>query len=363
MKKYVIIFLIVIGILVINITGVNADTNWEDIIKNASPECAECLLKKINDGKIREIDECTSVCNFVSLASNACNPDSEISASYKCDYLDDSGGSGKIDYSLLLVEQSGDYCTEITNMEIEINGGWILPPGEWDENSRKMTYLTLSEDTIKNAIKNQSCPSIKTVVDVDGFGSTRLTGLTVTDPNNAFIISGGEAFSCGFSNTVGYWASFCLITPGNNFRVISKSEAQDAIKAGTDDRLGVDVEKIKEWATRYGYDVDSLGDNCSIINPNLKEILNAAFWFICIAGIVLVVVMTALGFVKAIVGSDDEKFRDAFKHLVTRIIVIIILLLLPTILSFIIDIINNNITGTVSIGEDGNVFCDITGNN
>ena len=362
MKKYVIIFLIVIGILVINITGVNADTAWDNIIKNASPECADCLLKQTEGLKL-EFSKCESVCNFASLASNVCNPDSEISASYKCDYLDDTGLSGKIDYSLLFVEQSGDYCTEITNMELEVNGGLIIPPGEWDENRRKITYLTLSEDTIKNAIENQTCPSIKTVFDVDGFGSTRLTGLTVTDPSNAFIISHGEAFACGFSNTVGYWDSFCLITAGNNFRVISKSEAQEAIEAGTDDRLGVDVEKIKEWAAHYGYDVDSLGDNCSIINPNLKEILNMAFWFICIAGIVLVVVMTALGFVKAIVGSDEEKFRDAFKHLLTRIIVIIVLLLLPTILSFIIDIINNNITGTVSIGEDGNVFCDITGNN
>lgn len=356
MKKYVIIFLIVIGILVINITGVNAD--WKHI--NASPECKACLKEKISENN-GVVDECASVCNF-SPVGNACNPDSEISASYKCDYLDDTV-MGKIDYSLLFVEQSGDYCTEITNMEIEIEGGLVLPSGEWDENRRKVTDLDLSEDTIKNAIKNQSCPSIKTVIDTTGVDSTRLKRLTVTDPINDFIFSKGEELACGFSNTIAYWDSFCLITAGDNFRVISKSEAEEEIKSGTDDRLGVNVEKIKEWAVHYGYDVDSLGDDCSIINPNLKEILNMAFWFICIAGIVLVVVMTSLGFVKAIVGSDDEKFRDAFKHLVTRIIVIIILLLLPTILSFIIDIINNNITGTVSIGEDGNVFCDITGNN
>ena len=98
----------------------------------------------------------------------------------------------------------------------------------------------------------------------------------------------------------------------------------------------------------------------------MKVILSNAFWLISVVGIILVVVMTAIGFVKAIVGSDDEKLRDAFSHLITRIIVVIILLLLPMILTFVINIVNNNFTGTVKIGgtEDGgsnvNVFCDIT---
>lgn len=130
-----------------------------------------------------------------------------------------------------------------------------------------------------------------------------------------------------------------------------------------DDETGgnkVDIDSILDWAANNGYDnIDSLGDPCSIISDKMKEILNMVFWLISIGGIILVVVMTAVGFIKAIVGSDDEKLKTAFSHLITRIIVVIILLLLPMILNFIINIINSNSSGEVSIGSDGNVFCDI----
>ena len=121
----------------------------------------------------------------------------------------------------------------------------------------------------------------------------------------------------------------------------------------------MDINTITAWAASQGYDVNSLGDPCSVISPKLQSLLNTIFWAISIVGIILVVVMTALSFIKAIVGSDDEKFRDAFRHLFTRVIVVIILLLLPAILSFIITLINDSSTGEVTVGKDGNVFCDI----
>ena len=126
-----------------------------------------------------------------------------------------------------------------------------------------------------------------------------------------------------------------------------------------DDNIKVSVDTITAWALEQGYDVNSIGDPCTIISPRLKELLNIIFWAISIIGIILVVVMTALSFIKAIVGSDDEKFRDAFRHLLTRIIVVIVLLLLPMILSFIITLINDSASGEVTVGKDGNIFCDI----
>ena len=123
----------------------------------------------------------------------------------------------------------------------------------------------------------------------------------------------------------------------------------------------VDPGTITEWAQNNGYDnIDSLGDPCSIINGNLKDILNFVFWLISIGGIILIVVMTALDFIKAIVGSDDAKLKDAFSHLITRIIVVIILLLLPMLLNFIITLVNNSSTGQVQVGPDGDIFCDVT---
>ena len=118
---------------------------------------------------------------------------------------------------------------------------------------------------------------------------------------------------------------------------------------------------IKNWANQEGYlNVSNVGDPCSIISDTLGEFLKNVFFFISVAGIVLVVCLTALGFVKAIVASDDDGLMKAFKQLKTRIIVVIVLLILPVILSFIIDVINDNSEGEVKIGADGNVFCDVT---
>ena len=123
----------------------------------------------------------------------------------------------------------------------------------------------------------------------------------------------------------------------------------------------IDISKIQDWANLSDWTIDDLGDPCNIIKGELVDFLKTAFWIISIAGIILVVVMTAISFIKAIVGSDDEKFRDAIKHLYTRIIVIIILLLLPVLLSFIIDLINNMAgEGVVKIGADENIFCDVS---
>ena len=137
-----------------------------------------------------------------------------------------------------------------------------------------------------------------------------------------------------------------------------KNDAKDNNASG-----GVDTQVIVDWAQNHGYGngVTSLGDPCTVINPELQDILSGAFWLISIVGIVLLVVMTAISFIKAIVGSDDEKLKEAFKHLVTRIIVVIILLLLPMLLTFIITLINDSAEGEISVGADGNIFCDVSG--
>ena len=121
------------------------------------------------------------------------------------------------------------------------------------------------------------------------------------------------------------------------------------------------IEAILEWTKKEDeYDLGDVGNPCTIINTNLKNLLSAAFWFISVAAIILIVVMTAIGFINAIVGSDDEKLKTAFNHLITRLIVVFILLLLPMLLTFIINIVNDNIGGTVKVGANGDVFCEIT---
>ena len=294
-----------------------------------------------------------------------CSVGANIQEAYACDYQI-SSIFGNMEYTIFFVKTSDGYCSELSQLDLYIDGSdWGVLQfasealgGEastsYDEERRRITTFELN-DTYDDVFNSKTCPQIKSVVSSGGFGSTSVKSLIFTTPKF------GDNLNCFLSSNIAYWDSFCLISDGSNFRSVSKEETEQTVEDAQDDRDGANLEKIKWWAEDNGYDnVDSLGDDCSIISNSLKDILSSAFWIICIAGIILVVVMTAIGFIKAITGSDDEKFRDAIKNLFTRLIVIIILLMLPALLTFIINIINSNITGTVSIGEDGNVFCDIS---
>lgn len=99
-------------------------------------------------------------------------------------------------------------------------------------------------------------------------------------------------------------------------------------------------------------------DACNIISDDLSDILSDIFSYICIAGIILVVVITILDLIKIITGSDEENFSKFFKNLVTRIIVIIILLILPAIVTFVINL-TNNLGADLGYNKD-NPLCGVT---
>ena len=122
-----------------------------------------------------------------------------------------------------------------------------------------------------------------------------------------------------------------------------------------------DTDVIKNWGEKVGntYTISDIGSPCGIISVELSNILSNILWIISIVGILLVIVMTAISFIKAITGSDDEKFKQAVKHLWIRIVVIIILLLLPVIVGAVIGVINKYGAGEVQIGDDNNIFCNV----
>lgn len=317
------------------------------------------------------------VCLFVNINGvkadgGNCAVSTKVSEAYACDYSSDNAASN-VKYTMFFIKNSsGGYCAEIADLSLTIKGGffsnvvnevtfgWTFKDASdqsfTEQEKRQVAGIELDASTIKSVFDNKSCPRLKMNVFTYDFGDTGAKKLSIaTEDSDDWLMC---QITAGTST---YFNEFCVLSDGTNGRTISKEEAQQTVEDATEDRDGANLEKIIWWAEDNGYDnVDSLGDDCSIISNSLKDILSSAFWIICIAGIILVVVMTAISFIKAITGSDDEKFRDAIKNLFTRLIVIIILLMLPALLTFIINIINSNITGTVSIGEDGNVFCDIS---
>ena len=105
------------------------------------------------------------------------------------------------------------------------------------------------------------------------------------------------------------------------------------------------------------YETDFEDVECDIISDDLKSFLNRFFWVISIAGILLLVIMTMIEFIKVLTGSDDSGLIKGFKHTLIRILAVIILLLLPTILTALINLINKY--STYKVGEDGSVTCGI----
>ena len=103
---------------------------------------------------------------------------------------------------------------------------------------------------------------------------------------------------------------------------------------------------------------DNVVDSCSFITDGVQQLLHKIFLYISIAGIILLVVLTAVSLVKVITASEDEALRNFFKGLWKRIICLIILLLLPTIVAFIIQIMN---WAAPNLGfRSDNPLCNVT---
>ena len=121
------------------------------------------------------------------------------------------------------------------------------------------------------------------------------------------------------------------------------------------------VNSILSWATSHispTFDVSDLPDCSALLGTgegSLGQMLKNIFFGISIVGILLLIILTAIDFIKAIASSDEEDtLIKAFKRSKNRIIAIIILLLLPVLVSVIINLINNNVyvaDGEIKVGD------------
>lgn len=215
----------------------------------------------------------------------------------------------------------------------------------------------VSNDLIKNTVKNKACPTIKMVHEYD-LASGKSTKVVYSEDTG-----GANGAACAFSYVVSA-GSECAVNDGENLKELSANEVtrmitdQKTLESCDEDC----ITKIMNWAktTKQKSTNINLGDSCDVINKTLAGYINTALLIISVVAIILLVGLTAVSIIKAITGSDDEKFRDIFKHLITRIIVVVILLILPSLVSFIIGIVNSNFDGKVQIGSNGDVYCGVT---
>ena len=148
----------------------------------------------------------------------------------------------------------------------------------------------------------------------------------------------------------------------------SVEEQEESLKE-EEDHSGVDCSKEENKDTIicsiYAWGMDLTGgtkyssdavDPCALIDGDIQELLHKIF--LSVAGIIILVVMTAISLAKVITASEDEALRNFFKGLWKRLICLIILLLLPMIVTFIIQLVNN-VAPSLGIKSD-NPLCNIT---
>ena len=358
MKKYFMVCLLIIVSLFININGVNGAI----VNDGGSGGCSYgvvCRYQFCGDSTITNCDlnyqtavvDVAYRCSDSDKSTDSCSKFTSEQGGCKANG-DGEGSSIKLNFSIKNIDSeisSGDavYCYDSS-----LNQNGLL------DNDKYQKCLddtkSIPANTFLNHFKKQgyTCPSLK----ISGSGKT----FSASYSSSSSGVVKGEYVRCVSKDEkdLNLEGEACKITDSLLKQTV-EDQMDDIEEATGTDKITVSVDTITAWASKQGYDVNSIGDPCTIISPRLKELLNTIFWAISIIGIILVVVMTALSFIKAIVGSDDEKFRDAFRHLLTRIIIVIVLLLLPMILSFIITLINDSASGEVTVGKDGNIFCDI----
>ncbi len=150
----------------------------------------------------------------------------------------------------------------------------------------------------------------------------------------------------------------------NNKEILGLDEEED-------DHSGVDCSKEENKDTIicsiYAWGMDLTGDTkysgdasdpCDLITGDIQKLLHKIFFGISVAGIIILVVMTAISLAKVITASEDEALRNFFKGLWKRLICLIILLLLPMIVTFIIQLVNN-VAPSLGIKSD-NPLCNVT---
>ena len=120
------------------------------------------------------------------------------------------------------------------------------------------------------------------------------------------------------------------------------------------------VNAANKWGKEdYGVSKDGSVSCRALLGPDNIELINDVLFFICILGVILVVVLGIMDFIKSIASSDDDAMAKAFKRLRNRLISVIILLILPVFVNFVLGFINDNVHFEI-VNENGEVTEDVS---
>lgn len=188
-----------------------------------------------------------------------------------------------------------------------------------------------TEDEIKKAVTNcntNNCPVLK----------RRIANTATNNCSKQVAFHTNHWFDVGWV-TVG--VETISATPSSSEKSsddVVKENQKKAVKNMQE--ADVDVNKIKKWGKQKTKTESKQEGSCDVINSDLRDFLKDFLGIISIVGIILLLLMTAMEFVKVITSSEEDSLRTAFKHTIIRIFCAILLLLLPTIVGAVINVIN-----------------------
>ena len=360
MKKYVISFLIFVSVLFVNLSRVEA-TNNVDGGGNTSSDGNSCEYGIICNYEFCGRRGQASDKGYLALSCPQNSGNVVLSVAYTCS---SSGvSSANCDSFVSWAKIARNNATSYVNVNF----------GNYDEVFHNADYL---KDKFKKS-GSFSCPSyyvsLSDALDDDKYSFS-------------FTNNGGRFISPNGTSDKKYSSQECInkntTTSEINARLqeittkrasdtsIDQIEEEKDFYSGDSDYSYIDCEveenkdsiicSILNWGNALGttkYDPNSL-DPCDLINGQIQALLHNIFFFISVAGIIILVAMTAISLVKVITASEDEALRNFFKGLWKRIICLIILLILPTLVTFIIQLVNN-VAPSLGIRSD-NPLCNVT---
>ena len=168
----------------------------------------------------------------------------------------------------------------------------------------------------------------------------------ITDNYNITVYSARSALN-------DYTKSGCLDEDSNEYKeykdkIDNLEQEVDEIDDNIDEQNGVPLTEEEEWE-ELGEDVSKDDFDQDIACPDIIDIndvgslgwmLNTVLNYIKIIGPVLVVLLSAIDFIKAVVGFDEKAMKEAQSKLVIRLVAALCLFLVPTLVQLLLSFIN-----------------------
>ena len=277
-----------------------------------------------------------------------------------CDYVAD-GLSNFTSTIAFAKTQDGKVCAEVEAISIKDTGPITNFLQKSVTEQRGLLAFDIDDKTIENTLSSTKCPQLKLVNDFD-----TLKGYTKKITYSDKITPALDHVRCLISGNAGTTlnSSQCWLVDGKNFHRITNETFEEIVKSSNSARAAVkDINPSQILPNEEGRKELEMGQrSCDLIPQSVISFLKNTFFLIQVLGVILLVIITIIQFIKVITASDDEGLSKTFKNTVKRIIIVILLLLLPQLIIAILNIINNNAYktdafGSYIIGEDGRPLC------